>query len=200
MSPNLSSCLILSLLLLAILPQGRVTLLHEISPCRDRCPCLTKYHSAKKAPLSVTPQERGPTAHQALLHREGPPSHLSITPQGMTPIVHPSNATQTAQQRAATLARPALCQGSSALPTAFQGSSHGGGHPGRTWQGPVAAASLALGTGAAQETCSGDPCPAWHSSALPGAAAPAQVEGTHIPLHTQGPQFRGCCAPAPPGK
>lgn len=174
--------------------QGRVALLHEMSPCRDRCPCLTKHHFAEKGPLSVTRQERGPIA---LVHRQGPLSHLSITPQGMTPIAHPSNATQTAQQRAATLAGPVLCQGSSALPTAFQGSSHDGEHPGRTWQGPVAAPSLALqqaglGPGTAQEMGSGDPCPAWNSSAVSrvSQAQPSPGGGdTHPLAHTRGRSF-----------
>lgn len=159
----------------------------------------------QKRVLPVSPHKKGvPLPHQALLHREGPPSHLSITSQGTTPTVHPSNATQTAQQRAATLAGPVLCQGSSALPTAFQGSSHVRGHPGRTWQSPVAAPSLVLlqaglGTGTTQEMGSAQPRTAQHWHEFP-RLSPAQVEGTHIPLHAQGPQFRGCCTPAPPGK
>lgn len=146
----------------------------------------------------MSPHKKGvPLPHQGLVHRQGPLSHLSITPQGMTPIAHPSNATQTAQQRAATLAGPVLCQGSSALPTAFQGSSHDGEHPGRTWQGPVAAPSLALqqaglGTGTAQEMGSGDPCPAWNSSAASrvSQAQPSPGGGdTHPLAHTRGRSF-----------
>lgn len=143
----------------------------------------------KKGPLNVTPKEKGPISPSSLGPQRGPPK-----PQGMTPTVHPSNATQAAQQGAATPAGPVLCQGSSAL----------AGDPllmGAPWESSAGSRGCpqGVGTGAAQEMGRGDPGLSTVTSST--ASAPRWRRHTHIhpPAHTGAP-FRGCSTPAPPGE
>lgn len=136
--------------------------------------------------------------HQPLVLREGPPSHLSITPQGMTPIVHPSNATQRAQQRAAALAGPVLCQGSSALPgilSRWEGTL--GQHSRVPWLPPALLCSrqgLALEQEIGRAVISAQPGTAQHCHEF-HSLSPCGGD-THRPAHTRGRSF-GAAEPQP---
>lgn len=168
-------------------------------------PCLTKYLSAKKGPLSGAPKERGFIAPSSLGPQGRAPQPLEHHPTGNNSHCPPQRCHPDSSAESSHPAGPVLCQGSSALPAAFRGSSHDGGgtlgEPGRVpWLLPSLLCSRqGLAPGQLRRRAG-----VTQGSALSRVSQPQPSPGggdTHPPAHTgAGGAFWGCCTPAAAGK